>query len=283
MTPWPVRDTFDVAVVGKRLAALLLAVAIYYLATGYAIQSWNLPALERGAPGSLINTVLLGLLMGFRNRAAYQRWWEARGLWGRLVNDSRNLAAKLSALVGSNVPGVSRAAAVLVCFPKALNLHLRGEPLRLRELPGFEQDDADPAHLPIYLARQLFTLLASWKREGHIDGDIFRALDFHACALLDVCGACEKIRNTPLSPSYKGLLRAGLALNVLAAPWILVPQNGLGSLVVVLLACFFLFGVEVLDSIIEEPFGRDRDDLDLDRYCDTIRGGVEASLPPASP
>ena len=39
--------------------------------------------------------------------------------------------------------------------------------------------------------------------------------------------------------------------------------------------CFFLFGVELIDSIVEEPFGRDRDDLDLDRYCRTIREGVE--------
>ena len=48
--------------------------------------------------------------------------------------------------------------------------------------------------------------------------------------LLDVCGGCEKIRNTPLSPSYKGLLRAGLVLNVLVAPWLLVPESGLWSL-----------------------------------------------------
>ena len=49
-----------------------------------------------------------------------------------------------------------------------------------------------------------------------------------------------------------------------------------------LLACFFLFGIELIDSIIEEPFGRERDDLDLDYYCRTIRQGVEASLPLAS-
>jgi len=51
---------------------------------------------------------------------------------------------------------------------------------------------------------------------------------------------------------------------------------------VVLLVCFFLFGVELIDTIVEEPFGRDRDDLDLDRYCRTIREGVEGSLPLAS-
>ena len=47
------------------------------------------------------------------------------------------------------------------------------------------------------------------------------------------------------------------------------------------MVCFFLFGVEVIDSIVEEPFGRERDDLDLDRYCRTIRESVEAILPSA--
>ena len=68
---------------------------------------------------------------------------------------------------------------------------------------------------------------------------------------------------------------------MLVAPWLIVPESGFWSLPVVLLVCFFLFGVELIDSIVEEPFGRERDDLDLDRYCRTIREGVEASLPPA--
>jgi predicted membrane chloride channel (bestrophin family) len=61
--------------------------------------------------------------------------------------------------------------------------------------------------------------------------------------------------------------------------WLLVPESGFWSLPVILLVCFFLFGVELIDSIVEEPFGRERDDLDLDRYCRTIREGVEGSLP----
>jgi len=61
-----------------------------------------------------------------------------------------------------------------------------------------------------------------------------------------------------------------------------VPEVGFWGLPVLELACFFLFGVELIDSIVEEPFGRERDDLDLDRYCRTIREGVEESLPFAS-
>ena len=59
----------------------------------------------------------------------------------------------------------------------------------------------------------------------------------------------------------------------------MVPDEGSWSVPLILMVCFFLFGIEVIDSIVEEPFGRERDDLDLDRYCRTIRESVEATLP----
>jgi putative membrane protein len=282
VTAWPAQNTFDILVIGKRLAILLLAVAVYYVVAGLVIQSFQLQVIHRGSAGSLMNTLLLGMLLSFRNQAAYARWWEARGLWGKLTNDCRNLAAKCAAFVPADLLAHSSIAAILVSFPEALSQHLRGESIRLRDLPEFEDEDVDRPHVPLFLANRLFATIAGWKRDGHVDQAVLWVLDDHARGLLDVCGGCEKIRSTPLSPAYKVLLRAGLVLNVLAAPFLIVPEDGLWTLPVVLLVCFFLFGVELIDSIIEEPFGRDRDDLDLDRYCRTIREGVEECLPSAS-
>lgn len=279
MTSWHVRETIAVPAIGKHMAVLLLVVTAYYVASGYLLVSLELPGLQRVGPQTLINTVILGLLMGFRNRAAYARWWEARGHWGKLVNDSRNLAAKCAAFVPTAELSASAVAAILVGFPQALKRHLRGEEFNLQDIPGFEHEQETPAHVPLYLAQRLFAAIASWKRDGHIDQAELWTIDGHAAGLLDVCGGCEKIRGTPLSPSYKGLLRTGLIMNVLSAPWILIPDSGWWSLPVVLLACFFFFGVELIDSIVEEPFGTERDDLDLDRYCMTIQEGVLACLP----
>jgi putative membrane protein len=217
--------------------------------------------------------------MGFRNRAAYDRWWEARGLWGQLTNDSRNLASKLAAFAPAEVLAPSRVAELLVGFAEALKRHLRGEAPRLRDLPEFEGEEADVAHLPLYLAARLYTAVADWKRAGLVDGAVLWVLDPHLRGLMDVCGGCEKIRNTPLSRSYLTLLRAGLVLNVLAMPWFILPDVGFWGLPIFEFVCFFLLGVELIDSVVEEPFGRESDDLDLDRYCRTIRDGVRASLP----
>jgi putative membrane protein len=272
MIPWTARRAFDLLVVGKRLGMVLLSAAAYCVLVTLLVRWLNIRVPDLGTTGSVINTVILGLLLGFRNSVAYQRWWEARGLWGQLTNDSRNLAAKCAAFLPSAVLARSRVGMLLTNFAEALKRHLRDEAPRLRDLPGFESETDDPAHVPLYLARRLFDEMAEWKREGHVDQAVLWLLDAHA-------RGCEKIKNTPLARSYKVLLRAGLVLNVLGEPWLISPENGFLNLPVFLLACFFLFGVELIDTIVEVPFGREPDDLDLDRYCQTIREGVAACLP----
>lgn len=276
---WSVGGTRSVLALGRRLGLLLVLIAAYCLAAELAVRELRLRIPDWGGTASLLNTVILGLLMGFRNRAAYERWWEARGLWGQLVNDTRNLAAKVAAFVPPEAASTGRIGDSLSGFAVALAAHLRDERPRLRDLPGFQHDADDPEHVPLALARRLFGAVAGWKRDGVIDGATLWVLDQHLRGLMDVCGGCEKIRTTPLSQSYKSLLRTGLVVNVLAGPWFIAPEFGLWGMPVFELVCFFLLGVELIDSVVEEPFGRERDDLDLDRYCRTIRAGVAASLP----
>jgi putative membrane protein len=279
MTDRPIVDSYPVLAVGKALALWLAAIAVYCVAVALFMQWRDIRPVEWSGAASLINTIILGLLMGFRNRAAYDRWWEARRLWGQLTNDTRNLAWKLAAFLPTEVLARSRVAELLADFPVALKHHLRGDAPRLRDLPGFEHESDVPDHLPSYLAGRLYAVVAGWNRDGYLGDEVLRILDPHLSALLDICGACERIKNTPLSPSYKALLRTGLALYILEEPWYISPEISFWGAPVFLLACFFLLGVELIDSIVEEPFGRERDDLDLERYCQTIRDSVRMSLP----
>jgi putative membrane protein len=281
MTFWPLIGTLTVLSIGRRLGLLLVGVALYCIVVAFLIQWLDMPAVKWGSAATLINTVILGLLLGFRNRIAYERWWEARGLWGQLTNDCRNAAAKIAAFVPHEIIIGSRVAELLMAFSEALNRHLRDASPRLRDIPGFEHDKADPAHVPLYLARQIYAAVAAWKRDGHLDDIELLIIDAHLRGFLNVCGACEKIKSTPLAPSYRGLLRIGIVLNVLGAPWLTIPELGLWDVPILLLVSFFLLGLELIDSVVEEPFGPERDDLDLDRYCRTIRESVQMTLPKA--
>jgi putative membrane protein len=278
MSSWSETETHSTLALGKRRGVLLVAIGIYCVAVGLLVHRFDIRIADWGGGASLINTVILSLLLGFRNRVAYDRWWEARKLWGQLTNDSRNLATKIAAFVPSEKIARSRAAALISGFAHALKSMLRGESLQLRELPGLELETAVPEHAPLYLAGQLYAVVSDWKRAGLVDEATLWILDRHLHGLLDVCGGCERIRNTPLSPSYKALLRGGLILNVLAAPWLTMAEIGFWGVPIFELVCFFLLGVEIIDSVVEEPFGYERDDLDLDRYCQTIIEGVRATL-----
>src|SRR4051794_40175144 len=138
MTPWRGRVAFDLVVVGRRLGVWLLVVVVYCTAVGLLVHAYDIRAFGRGSAAGLINTIILGLLLSFRNRAAYDRWWSARGLWGQLTNDTRNLAAKCAAFLPADVLARSRVAELLVAFAEGLKRHLRDESPHLRDLPGFE-------------------------------------------------------------------------------------------------------------------------------------------------
>jgi putative membrane protein len=174
----------------------------------------------------------------------------------------------------------SPAAALPGAFPEALNRHLRGESPRLAALPGFEHEGDDLGHLPSHLAGPLYAFAADWKPKGYVNDAVLRILDLHLRAPLDVRGACERIRNTPLAPSYTSPLRTGLALNVLAEPCYALAEIGPWGIPIFLRVCLFLLGVEFINSVAEEPFGREREDLD--RYCQTISDSMRKSLPAGS-
>jgi putative membrane protein len=260
-----------------RLAPWLVGVAVYCAAVAFIVQLFSYHPLLWETEGALLNSLVLGLLLAFRNRTAYDRWWEGRRLWGQLINETRNLAWKLKGYLPPAVMARSGVPAALAGFADALKGHLRDD-VRLQDVPGFEKAPETPPHVPLYLAGLILTRLAAWKQEGLIDGDVARILDGNANALLDVCGACERIHYTENAPLYRALLRVGIALNILVAPWYTLAEGGYWGIPILLLVSFFLLGIEQIDTAIEEPFGTAPGDLDLDGYCRTIRRSVTSIL-----
>jgi ion channel-forming bestrophin family protein len=261
----------------RNMSLCLIGAALYGFVVELLIIHFALQPQPWESMAALVNGLIMGVLLAFRNRAAYDRWWEGRKLWGQLTNETRNLAWKIHAYLPVEVIAHFRIPAALAGFAIALKGFLRSG-VRLQEIPGFENDSETPSHVPSHLAGHILTSLATWLRKGFIDGSMAFIMDGHARALLDVCGGCERIRHTGITLSHKALLRLGIALNLLIAPWYTFPDLGYWGILVYLLLCFFLLGIEYVDTVLEEPFGTEPDDLDLDRYCQTIRQSVETIL-----
>ncbi|MGL6094243.1 MAG: bestrophin family protein [Fimbriiglobus sp.] len=264
LTLWPPLPVW------RRLDVAVLAVGLYTVAVGEAVHyaQWNLPNI--GAFSAALNTLVLGVLLQFRNRESYDRWWEGRKLWGQLVNDSRNLCIKVRHL--SNIPNDDRAGVgrAVAGFAVGLKNHLRGVGI-LQDVPGFATSAACPNHVPSHVATEIVAMVQSWRRSGKITEVDVLILDPHLRAFMDICGACERIRSTPIPQSYRSLLRHGLVLYLLSTPWLIVESLLLAACPVMALTAYFLIGIELTAEDVEEPFGRDGDDLDLTKYCETIR------------
>lgn len=263
--------------VRRQVIHLLIPLTIYLTAIAFAKIKLGIKPVDWGVGATATLGAMLAFLVSFRANAAYNRWWEARQLWGQLVNESRNLGLKARAHTTASTADLQFLATCLAGFAVALREHLRLG-IDLRDVPGFESATDRPKHVPQYIALQIHQLLARWFRDGLTHGDGLRMLDLHAKALMDVCGACERIRNTPLSTSYRALVRHAIAVYLLATPITIVLGYGWIAIPGHVLVSYFLLGVEVTAEHIEQPFGCDADDLPLNQLCEVIRCSTEEGL-----
>lgn len=229
---------------------------------------------------SLVGFVI-SLLLVFRTNTAYDRWWEGRKKWGSLVNDTRNLALKLNAIL---LEDENRAffRRMIPAFVFAAKEHLRNNAL-LEELPLPDEDKlllARREHLPNAISGALYNRVVELKRSGKISEEEFIVLDHNMNALLDSLGACERIKNTPIPFSYSLFLKKFIFIYVTTLPLAFVTIFGYYSALVATFVFYVLVSMEVLAEEIEDPFGTDDNDLPTDQLAEKIKANVEEILGP---
>lgn len=256
--------------VWRRLDAAVAVVVAYTAGVvGFEVLSGIKPP-EVNSVFTIVNTLILGVLLGFRNKEAYDRWWEARGLWGQLINDSRNICLKAANLFDLGSDDRAEIRRLAIAFPAALKNHLR-HGAKLKDVPGFGDDPADPKHVPAYVAGKMFAVVQAARQAGKINDFDAQMIDPHVRAYMDICGACERIRTTPIPLSYRALLRHGTVLYLAITPWLVPNDLGWWAPPVMGVLGYFLLGIELTAEDVEQPFGSDRDDLLLGTYCETVR------------
>lgn len=233
-------------------------------------------------------SLIVGWLLVFRTNTAHARWWEARTLWGALINASRNLALKVSRLGSVSANDKQLVRQLIIDFAIALKLHLRQEPAAQSVIdalstqnpaqtinhPRAEPEPANRSHIPLAIANEIYRLMGNWKTTGAIDGDELRVIDAEALRLMDICGACERIQKTRIVRSYRVFARQVVLLFLLTLPWGIVHDFGWWTIPLTAMTAYFMLGLEVVAEHVEEPFGHDDDDLDLDGMCRTIDHSV---------
>lgn len=223
----------------------------------------------------------ISMLLVFRTNTAYDRWWEARKLWGQLVNVSRNTAIKLNAMLPADAEHERAQFVTLIArFAKELRLHLLSEKTRLAldDTPHPELEGLDRSkHVPAQLAAMMHGRAHRAYRAGELTGEQLIGLTPDLAAFMDICGACERIKNTPIPYSYSTFLKKFIVVYTLTLPFGFVFSLGYIAVPVVVFVFYVLASLEIIAEEIEDPFGLDANDLPLDRLA-TMIGANAAEL-----
>ena len=237
--------------------------------------------------------IALSLFLGFRNNASYQRWWEARGLWGQLVYECRSLTRQVLSFIDEEEKTGQNAQKnmiyLTIAFTHAVRHRLRGTS-PWQDIERF----VDPIHhvsmrqaknLPDYLMRLMGKQLGDIRRQGLVSDHIIQNMDARLTSMTIVLAACERIHNTPLPFAYMLLVHRTTYLYCIMLPFGLVASLGWATPLISAVIAYAFFGLDALSEELEEPFGLAANQLPLTALSRTIEINLlealgETDLPP---
>jgi putative membrane protein len=235
---------------------LLSVVSILIDRENHALRFIQIPEMAVSVLGAA-----LGILLGFRTTSAYGRWWEARTLWGAMVNNSRSLSRQAISFANDGVDPATFAQPVVrkqIAFVHATRCALRRqEPWN--EIQPFLDSAALQAlrahqNVPAALLLQMGLDLSAAVRAQVLNNWQMQRIDATLSELSNVLGACERIKNTPLPRQYDYYPELMIKLYCVALPFVIVDSAGVFTPVITLFVAFAFLVMNRIGKNLEDPF-----------------------------
>lgn len=243
---------------------------------------WKVPL--NFVPFSLIG-LTLAIFLGFRNGTSYARFWEARTLWGALLNETRSLVRQVLTLADAGTPAQAHAAVPthrLIAFVHALRHQLRGTDPAADLARLLSPEDCARLRPARFKPAMLLLMVGEWLRErrlqGQLDPMLAQAMEVPLGRLTEALGGCERIAGTPIPFTYSVIIHRTIYLYCVLLPFGLVDAIGAMTPVVVAFIAYTFFALEALGAEIEEPFGTQPNDLALDAMSRTIEATLREMI-----
>ncbi|NMF38036.1 hypothetical protein KMW28_13600 [Flammeovirga yaeyamensis] len=269
----------------KDLWFSVLLIVIYMLFLSilddeHLLSQLSLPLSIISVPGTAIS-----LLLAFRTNSSYQRWWEARKVWGAIVNDSRSWARQLITYLPQNensneiIEDMSLRQAAW-CFALARNLRKQDPTADAKYLLKADEIEVlkGSKNVPNSLLYTQGKLLKELFKNGYIDTFQLVQMDTTLVKLTDSMGKCERIKNTVFPSMYTLLLEILIYFFIFFLPYGLVETNGMILLVTsVTLALAFLI-IERIATYLQDPFENSSSDTPMLTLARTIEINIKQEI-----
>jgi putative membrane protein len=243
-------------------------------------RKYTLPAL----PLTLLGSALV-VLTSFRNSSAYNRWWEARTLWGALVNNSRSFARQILTLIDDD-HGINPVKATLlrrhVAYVKCLSAHLKGRECDEEVLQYISPQEFARAqttnNFPNDLLNSSAALLVKEYRAGRLDSIRMARLESTLVEISNCQGGMERIANTPLPYPYVMFPKLFITLFCIIVPIGLVETLGWYTPLASTVVGFMLLAIEKIGSALQSPFLASEHEIQMTALCQNIEKNLDSML-----
>lgn len=263
------------------IVATLIAVAVTVMR--FSLH-WQIPTVSP-VPFTVMG-VAISIFLGFRNNTAYNRFWEARTLWGTHINSSRSFARQVMTLVVADDPALrpfqEDVVMATIAYAHAFKNHLQDDPpldgIEKLMLPHEVEWLRSQSNIPVAILHLIGRRLAWARRAGWITGSSTIILEGTLSDVTAVQGGCERIKNTPVPVTYGILSHTVVIFFCLLLPFGILNEAHWLTPVVVFLVSYAFCGLDALGEEITEPFGHRPHDLPLEKYSATIETNLRQIL-----
>jgi putative membrane protein len=269
------------------LAVTGYAAFVFYL---YQYQNWHFLVF----PISIVSIVgtALSLLLGFRTNSAYDRWWEARKVWGAIVNDSRTLIRQSIAFIHTETDEkksiIENITHLQIAWCYALCNSLRQESVLIDANLHLSKDElafvARHDNIPNAIILLIHERITSAFNLGYINPLMFQSLDDTLRRNTDSMGKCERIKNTIFPTQYSFYVHMTIFIFTLILPMGLIDSIGRIAIPITFVISFLFFYVEGISYVMQSPFEGNHNDIPMRSLSRTIEINllqtIEADLVP---
>lgn len=263
-------------ILGRVLLFVSYGALIAFIFLGHPALSFDLGPFE-------VSGAVLGVLLVQRINAGYERWWEARKIWGGIVNQSRNIVISAMQYGPKDLEWKKKFVGYAVAFSHTVRCNLRGQK-DLSVLNGVLSENdiqqiVQAPHMPGYVGEQLAKLLQAARVKNEFDGFAFMQVDRERALLIDYAGACERILKTPIPLILAVQVQGFILVFLLLVPFVLLIKVAWFTPLVMFVISYPLFSLDQIGLELQNPFDvKQLSHLPLDEITDMIQGQLLSYL-----
>ena len=231
------------------------------------------------APFTLFG-IALAIFLGFKNSTSYDRFWEARKLWGALVFTARSLTrqAQSLSLYDKNSKEVIHFVDLIIVFSYVFKHQLRFtdpyQDIEQRLGKALAERLKPVIYKPVMLLKEMGLWIKTARAEGKLDAISAANIDNNLNELSHILTGCERIANTPIPYTYKVLLHRTVYIYCLLLPFGFVDSLGWMMPLIITFIAYTFVALEAVADELEDPFGLEPNDLALNAMCHVIEDSL---------